>query len=337
MSEAQALAGDRPPLISVIVPTIGRPESLTRLLDSLAAQTLRVDEVVVADGSADRRTAAVIADARWADAGLKVRRVAVQPPHAVRQREAAIAASDGDLLLLLDDDVELELQFVELMLEALNTAHEAVAVVGVDDRQSGDGTTRLTRMALLCLFQCKNQNWQGRVIGPLLRFNYWPLPDGPAELHWLGGGCTLLSRMAFQSSGGFSSFFLDRSTMNEDVDLAIKIRRVGKIYVCPAARFAHHHDPGGRGSKFRVARDDIFNRFMIMRHTMQKRPVAIFMNLVLLIILDLTAGLSSVRNGADALPPAAQRFAGQISGFYLALTRRLDTRSAALARADDQE
>ncbi len=47
--------------ISVIVPTIGRPDSLTNLLKSLCSQTLNVTEVVVADGSSTNETAKVIA------------------------------------------------------------------------------------------------------------------------------------------------------------------------------------------------------------------------------------------------------------------------------------
>ena len=50
--------------VSAIVPTIGRPASLARLLASLAAQTRRVDEVMIADAGTDRAGAAIIADPR---------------------------------------------------------------------------------------------------------------------------------------------------------------------------------------------------------------------------------------------------------------------------------
>ena len=46
--------------VSVIVPTIGRPDSLLALLDSLAAQSLRPDELVVADGSRDGEVAGTL-------------------------------------------------------------------------------------------------------------------------------------------------------------------------------------------------------------------------------------------------------------------------------------
>ena len=73
--------------ISVIVPTIGRPASLRRLLDSLAAQTVKLAEVIVADGSGGALIGALAQDELWRVAGLNVRALPVVPPNAVRQRK----------------------------------------------------------------------------------------------------------------------------------------------------------------------------------------------------------------------------------------------------------
>ena len=74
-------------MISAIVPTIGRIESLNALLESLAAQTCRIDEVIVA--SADQETCEFLNDTDWRSAGLVVRCLVVSPANAVRQRMAA--------------------------------------------------------------------------------------------------------------------------------------------------------------------------------------------------------------------------------------------------------
>lgn len=309
--------------ISAIVPTIGRPESLTRLLVSLVQQTHRVDDVVVADGSSDSRTADVIANPRWENGGLMVRRVSVSPPHAVQQREAAIAASSSELLLMLDDDVELDSNFVSEVYNVMENIPDAVAIVGVDDRQSGDGTTRLTRGVLKNLFGYKFGDWQGKMVGPLLRFNYWPLPSSPKELEWLGNCGCLIKRAAYASCGGYSGFFLDRSTINEDMDLAIKLRRSGSIYLCASASFTHHHDLGGRVRLYRAARDDMFNRYMILRCTMQRSAATSLANLCLLVVLDATAGLLAVRRGRKEFHRTIIRLGGQLSGIGLALRQKI--------------
>jgi GT2 family glycosyltransferase len=253
--------------ISVITPTIGRPKSLVRLLASLVEQTYPVSEVVIADGSADNRTADVVADPGWAARGLKVKRVVVSPPHAVRQREAAIAAASGNLLLLLDDDVELEPDCVAELVKALDADRKAVAVMADFNNQSWSQPTRAWRAYLRLVHGLRDGEWQGRVIGPLLRFGFNPTPPNTIPCEWLGSGSSLIRREAFERVGGFSDFFLHRSTTNEDVDLGLRLAQQGTLLFCPHARLGHFHDPGGRVTPRQAAEDDIYNRFHVLHRS----------------------------------------------------------------------
>lgn len=254
--------------ISAIVPTIGRAESLRALLESLALQTRGVDEVVIADASNDSETAAVISDPKWREAGLDLKHLPVFPPNAVRQRMAAIEIARGEYLLILDDDVVLEPDCVEQMLALLDANHDVIAVSADFNNQTWPAPTRLWQLYLEHVLGLQPDAWQGRVVGPLLRFGFNPVPDGPAAIEWLGSGNSLLRREAFVRAGGFSDFFLHRCTINEDVDLGLKLNKVGRIMFCPAARMAHHHAPAGRVSNFMAAEDDLFNRFLILRRTL---------------------------------------------------------------------
>lgn len=250
--------------ISVIVPTIGRPNSLRALLDSLAAQTRKVDEIIVADASNDPETARVIED----ESRLTVKRIHVEPPNAVRQRMAAIEIARGENLLMLDDDVVLEPDCVQHLWKVLEDNADVVAVSADFNNQTWPAPTRIWQLYLRHVLGMHEGGWQGRVVGPLLRFGYNPVPAGPTPIEWLGSGNSLVRRSAFLSAGGFSDFFLHRCTINEDVDLGLKLRKVGRLMFCPAARMAHHHAPGGRVSSFVAAEDDLFNRFFILRRTL---------------------------------------------------------------------
>lgn len=254
--------------ISAIVPTIGRADSLRALLESLAAQTRRIDEVLIADASNDSETAAVISDPKWRDVGLTLKHVPVFPPNAVRQRMAAIEVARGEDLLVLDDDVVLEADCVEQMFALLEQNADVVAVSADFNNQTWPAPTRLWQLYLRHVLGIEPGAWQGRVVGPLLRFGFDPVPDAPAPIEWLGSGNSLLRRSAFVSAGGFSDFFLHRCTINEDVDLGLKLGKVGRIMFCPAARMAHHHAPAGRVSTFLAAEDDLFNRFFILHRTL---------------------------------------------------------------------
>jgi len=250
--------------ITAIIPTIGRADSLRALLDSLAAQTLKPDEVIIADASNDPDTAHVVES----ETRLTVKRIHVEPPNAVRQRMAAIDLARGDNLLLLDDDVVLEPECVQHLLAVLQRNAGVVAVSADFNNQSWPAPTRIWQLYLRHVLRMDGETWQGRVVGPLLRFGYNPVPAGPTQIEWLGSGNSLVRRSAFLSAGGFSDFFLHRCTINEDVDLGLKLRKLGRIVFCPAARMAHHHAPSGRVSTLVAAEDDLFNRFFILRRTL---------------------------------------------------------------------
>ena len=253
-------------MISAIVPTIGRVDSLNALLESLAAQTQSVHEVIVA--SADQHTCDLVNNTNWDAAGLAVQCVVVSPPNAVRQRLAAINIARGDNLLLLDDDVVLEPHCVQHMLGLLDTNQGAVAVTADFSNQTWPDPTRIWQFYLRHFLKLDREQWQGRVVGPLLRFGFNPVPPSPQPMEWLGSGSSLVRRSAFLRVGGFSDFFLHRCTINEDVDLGLKLGRAGRIMFCPEARMAHHHAPGGRVTKFLAAEDDLFNRYFILRRTL---------------------------------------------------------------------
>jgi len=288
----QSATDSRTPLeqVSVIVPTIGRPDSLRRMLESLCRQTAKVHEVIVADGSQTNQTQSLVRNPHWQDQGLFVDWIRVQPPNAVRQRQAAIQKSQGNLLLLLDDDVVLEPDCVEQMISAMRGASDIVGVFADFTNQAWPMPTRAWRFYMRYILGMKDGEWQGKVVGPLLRFGYNPPPQGVAPIEWLGTCNTMVRREAYQRVGGFSDFFLHRCTMNEDVDLGLKISAIGRIVFCSAARMAHIHAPGGRVSAAIAAEDDLYNRYYILRRTL-KRSFPTAVGLIFLFV-----GIESVSN-----------------------------------------
>ncbi len=282
--------------ISAIVPTIGRADSLASLFDALAAQTRRPDEIIVADGSDGDAIRALAGDSRWGQRQLTVRYLKVHPPNAVRQRKAAIAESRGSLLLLLDDDVVPEPGCVAAMVECLD-AEKAVAVGADFSNHDWPPPTTLWRWYLRAWHGISGRDWQGRVIGPLLRFGYDPVPPQPVPMEWLGSGHTLIRRDAYERAGGFSGFFLHRSTVNEDVDLGLKLGRIGRLVLCPSARMAHLHAPTGRASIRMVAEDDLYNRYAILRYTQgRSRLPAVALAITYFTIETLSGLFAGIRN-----------------------------------------
>jgi GT2 family glycosyltransferase len=211
----------------------------------------------------------------------------------VRQREVAIAASIGEIMLLLDDDVELEPDCVAEMLRALESDPAAVAVMANFNNQAWPTPTRAWRLYLRLVHRLTDGAWQGRVIGPLLRYGFHPSPKSARRCEWFGTCNSLLRRDAFERAGGFSDFFLHRSTMNEDVDLSLRLARQGHIWFCPQARLAHFHDPGGRVSALQATEDDLFNRYHVLRRSAGRSRLPAFLLVLLFTLVEFASNLSS--------------------------------------------
>jgi GT2 family glycosyltransferase len=307
--------------ISAIVPTIGRPASLTRLLEALASQTRRPDEIVVADGSAGDGVEQVVLAPRWRDAGLIVRHLRVTPPNAVRQRKAAIADSRGSLLLLLDDDVVPESACVAA-LESCLESRNAVAVGADFSNLDWPAPTTLWRWYLRLWHGMSGGEWQGKVIGPLLRFGYHPMPAAPAPMQWLGSGHALIRRDAYDGAGGFSDFFLHGSSVNEDVDLGLKLGRIGAMFLCPDARMAHLHEPGGRASARIVAEDDLYNRYCVLRYTQRRSGAAAAGLCLTFFAIETLSGVAAMARGRD-IGGFGARFAGRFQAMMRIATSRV--------------
>jgi GT2 family glycosyltransferase len=273
--------------ISAIVPTIGRADSLRALFESLSAQTHRVNEIIVADASGTDETRLLVDEPQWRE--LNVRREVVDTPNAVRQREAAIKTASGEFLLLLDDDVVLERECVAHMIDLLKTNTNVVGVTADFNNQTWPQPTKMWQLYLHYALGLREKDWQGRVVGPLLRFGYNPVPAGPAPMEWLGTGNSLIRVSAYYEAGGFSDFFLHRCTINEDVDLGLKLSRIGRILFCPAARLSHHHAPQGRVTTMLAAEDDLFNRFFILHHTMGMSALRAFCLVALYFAIETTS------------------------------------------------
>lgn len=96
----------------LIVTTYNWPEALHLTLASVARQTQRPDEVIVADDGSGPATRAVID--RWHAAGLPVEHVWQEDQgfRLARSRNRAIAASQAEYILLVDGDMVLHPRFV---------------------------------------------------------------------------------------------------------------------------------------------------------------------------------------------------------------------------------
>ncbi|MBP7964384.1 MAG: glycosyltransferase [Caldilineaceae bacterium] len=111
--------------ISLIVTVFNEGNAIHRLLETIAAQTVRADELVICDGgSTDDTVAAIHAFAQAHGEGLPPLRVLVEPGANIsRGRNLAIAAAHGPIITATDAGVRLEPDWLERLTAPWRTAH----------------------------------------------------------------------------------------------------------------------------------------------------------------------------------------------------------------------
>lgn len=118
--------------MTVVLPTIGRPELIRRCLESLACCEPRADEILVVDSSHDSAVADVVAG--FAEAG--VRRIPYSTPGLGNAFNLGLREAKHEIVLLTNDDCTVEPSWVERGLH--HVSHRRDVIVTGRVRPLGD-------------------------------------------------------------------------------------------------------------------------------------------------------------------------------------------------------
>lgn len=263
--------------LTLIVCTYRRPGPVRRLLQAVASQTRRPDEVLVVDASPDSETEEAVRDL-----GVTYGRVPPEERGLTRQRNWGMARARGELIAFLDDDTVPEPGYFAEVLACFERHPGAAGVGGyianeVDWRpaagepslsvyRSGEWERREDfRWRLRRLAGLDSPLGPGRMppAGHARPTGFVP-PDGadhPVEL-FMGGAATwrrgLLERVRF-------SRWFEGYGLYEDLDFCLRAGREGSLWLCTRARLAHLHDSAGRPHRFRYGEMVVRNGWRVWR------------------------------------------------------------------------
>ena len=299
--------------ISAIIATVGRPEQLRLCLESLSKQTVRVSEVVVVHCGDDPETFDVTNDEQWTEAGLHVRYFHHQERNCAQQRNFAIERATYDNLLLIDDDVEVDPHWIEELFRPIWTDRDVGATIGNLINQPMATPTLFWRIYRLIMYGRAKGFEPGRLVGAALPNGFPTTAQQLIRCEWVRGGASALRREAFESVGGFASFFTG-SSPGEDLDLGYRLSRKWKIYYVPSAKCIHHQDPSGREELHQHQYLSMRSRFGILTITMGKSRYAALGHIALWALVQGLSEVASLRHGVlrTDLPRA---WSGRLRGF----------------------
>jgi glycosyltransferase involved in cell wall biosynthesis len=290
--------------ISVITPTLDRPDEVRALLHNLAAQTVPPLELVLVDGAPPemRDTERVVTDLRES-MPYRVTYIRRGGGTAI-QRNLGIDAAEGAFVAFVDDDMLLESEFFEVALAELARpqATDVVAIAGYITNQFLNPATspRWRLFRRLRLFSTYEPGKYDFATGYPINRYLQPPHDGLREIDFMGTNCAVWRREPFDQGLRLSSFFIDYG-MVEDAHLALQARRAGwRILECGRARCVHNHSPRGRPNKRRVARKTAVNYRFLFVDTVPDRTLrqeVRFWRVQAVELLRFAA--AAVRNGGD--------------------------------------
>lgn len=116
-------------VVSIIVPTLGRPDSLARALASVLGQEIGSPaELIVVDND-PAGSARAVCEGLAAGSPLPLRYVSAPAPGVSNARNAGVGAARGDFIAFLDDDQSAPPHWLDALLAA-QTAYSADVVFG---------------------------------------------------------------------------------------------------------------------------------------------------------------------------------------------------------------
>jgi GT2 family glycosyltransferase len=260
-----------------------REKPLLKLLNSVKAQTLYPNEILIIDASTNTNTQNLLQVNHFDD--LKYFKVEKKDKGLTKQRNFGInlVSKDSEIICFLDDDIILKPTYFENLIETYKKKPDALAVGGYitneviwnktsenkfySDKFYFDGWERTepARFKLRRKFKLLPDAppgylptfAHGRSIG------FLP-PSGkiyPVEL--IMGGVSSYKREIF-SKLKFSTYF-EGYGLYEDADFSLRIAKFGNLYVNTNAQLSHHHNASGRPNQFKYGKMVVRNGWYVWR------------------------------------------------------------------------
>jgi glycosyltransferase involved in cell wall biosynthesis len=233
--------------LTVAICTKDRPEELRRCLASIG-RPAGVELMIVDDG-------------RLNSEELQVDRyIRKERPGLYESRREAVARAQGDVVLFLDDDVEVEPGYVQGLMKAYEARPQAAGVGGVD--------LLLRRGLFWRLFSrlfYVNSGDPGKLSATGYNGSqvYWPGLKEPFESQFLSGCNMSFKREALL--GLPEAAWLEGYSLGEDLVLSHAARKHGPLFVDPALQVRHHSCAVARDKRDRLAEMTVVNQYHILR------------------------------------------------------------------------
>jgi len=251
--------------VSIILCTLSRPQSMERLLASLAGQSRLPDEIIVVDASEDDKTEQVVNSA----GGAISRRMRYQRSEKglTKQRNNGLKLAGGDIIGFFDDDVKLEPDYLEKMISVFEAdkGKEIGAATGIVHNPVYSKTLI-------------HKPWNGFIdsldchdrVCKYYRLRKRPeMPfEGTIDTRHLCG-CSFFRKEVFDRYS-FDEWF-EGYGLAEDKDMGLRVAKSWRMVVVGQAQLWHLHEPANRPNYRKIVVMNFENHLRVLRHAREDK------------------------------------------------------------------
>lgn len=262
------------PKISVVTPTLYRPDQVSALLENLSQQIFLPFELILVDGAPEtEKSTEEVVKKLTSSLPFKVKYLRHSGGTAI-QRNKGLDVVEGDLVAFVDDDIRLETDFFAKIIEvyAQDKDKRIGGVAGYITNQYLDFNKsphwRVYRK--LNLFKTYEPGKYDYESGYPINRYLQPPHEGVREIDFMGGGCAIWRREVIDSGLRFSEFFIGYG-MLEDAHFALRARRQWVLMECGRARCVHLHAKSNRENARLLARKTAENYRYVFMDIVPKR------------------------------------------------------------------
>ena len=269
---------------TLIVCTYMRPQPVLTLLDSVKAQTLYPNDILIIDGSTNDETNLIIENNHFKN--LRYYKVEEKDRGLTKQRNFGLTKinSKSDIVCFLDDDTVLESGYFEAVINTFNSNEDIVGVGGVainenrwilKEQNKTYGKTNYYEFEGYVIKEslrnkirniCGLQSPDNPGVMPTFshgRTYSYPLTSKNYDVDLLVGMSFSFKRVVFENIK-FSTYF-EGYGLYEDADYSLRALKFGKNVIATQAKLNHYHNPLGRPNQFKYGKMVVRNGWYVWR------------------------------------------------------------------------
>lgn len=254
--------------VSIVTPTLRRPQEVAELLENLSRQILLPVEVILVDGAPgeERETEKVVA---------AMRATLPFPLHYLRhgggtaiQRNFGIDHASSAYITFLDDDIRLEPDFLQKMVEAFAQDSEGHVggIVGYRTNEyfTADEALRWRWYRRLRLLTTYEPGRYDRKTGLPVNANLQAPFKGVRRVDFMTTSCAMWRREVLDSGLRFDTFFRDYGVL-EDAHFSLRAGHDWQLLQCGDAHCLHLSSQRARTNRRKIGYKYVVNYYYVFQ------------------------------------------------------------------------